>query len=213
MPNTKASLLIVDDELSIRTTLSLVLTEIGHSVRTAENGFSALAEILDEIPEILISDLNMPGMSGFQLLSVVRRKYPTIQTVAMSGAFAGDEVPSGVAADAFYQKGSSLGSLLMIIGTLPQMERRQVPRCRVAEPLWVDGHGNNSSAMAPNTLTCPACQGTSLLALDGVASVVREIHCVFCGNSIQFPIVESSTQTMLQAFQPDAQKVIPGQSA
>jgi len=137
MLNTKASLLIVDDELSIRTTLSLVLTEIGYSVRTAENGFSALAEILHEIPDILLSDLNMPGMSGFELLSVVRRLYPAIRTVAMSGAFSGNEVPSGIAADAFYHKGSSLGSLLMIIGTQPQMEQRRAEPGRAAEPLWI----------------------------------------------------------------------------
>jgi len=139
MPNTKASLLIVDDDLSIRTTLSMVLTEIGYSVRTAENGFSALAEILHEIPDILLSDLNMPGMSGFELLSVVRRLYPAIRRVAMSGAFSGNEVPSGVAADAFYHKGSSLGSLLMIIGTQPQMEQRRVQPGRAAKPLWIQG--------------------------------------------------------------------------
>jgi hypothetical protein len=43
--------------------------------------------------------------------------------IAMSGAFSGDEAPSGVVADAFYQKGSSLGALLMIMGALPRMER------------------------------------------------------------------------------------------
>jgi DNA-binding NarL/FixJ family response regulator len=54
-------------------------------------------------------------MSGFELLSEVRRQFPAIQTIAMSGAFRGDEVPSGVAADGFYQKGSSMGSLLRLM--------------------------------------------------------------------------------------------------
>src|SRR5580658_11019572 len=94
-----ARLLIVDDEPSIRFSLSCVLAEIGYDVRSAEDGFSALLEIRNEVPEILLSDLNMPGMSGFELLSQVRRQFPAIQTIAMSGAFHGDEVPSGVAAD------------------------------------------------------------------------------------------------------------------
>ena len=123
MPETKASLLIVDDELSIRTTLSNALTEIGYSVRTAGDGFSALAELRQAIPDVLLSDLNMPGMSGYELLSVVRHRFPAIRTVAMSGAFSGNEVPAGVEADAFYEKGSNPGSLSKIMGALPRMER------------------------------------------------------------------------------------------
>jgi CheY-like chemotaxis protein len=113
-----ARLLIVDDEPSIRYTLSCLLTEIGYDVRSAADGISALLEIRDQVPEILLSDLNMPGMSGFELLSQVRQQFPAIQTIAMSGAFHGDEVPSGVAADGFYQKGSSMGSLLRLMGGL-----------------------------------------------------------------------------------------------
>jgi CheY-like chemotaxis protein len=119
-----ARLLIVDDEPSIRYSLSCLLTEIGYDVRSAEDGFSALLEIRNQVPEILLSDLNMPGMSGFELLSEVRRQFPAIQTIAMSRAFHGDEAPSGVAADGFYQKGSSMGSLLRLMGSLP---RRAAP--------------------------------------------------------------------------------------
>jgi CheY-like chemotaxis protein len=40
-----------------------------------------------KIPEILLSDLNMPGMSGFELLSAVRRRFSAIQVIAMSERF------------------------------------------------------------------------------------------------------------------------------
>jgi len=123
MPETKAKLLIVDDEPSIRSSMSALLAEIGYGVRCAEDGFSALAELRKEIPDIILSDLHMPGMTGFELLSVVRRCYPEIHTIAMSGSFSGDEVPSGVAADTFYQKGSSMGCLLRILEALPMAER------------------------------------------------------------------------------------------
>ena len=122
MPDANAKLLVVDDEPLIRKTMSLVLGEIGYRVRSADNGFSALREIRQEMPDILLSDLNMPGMSGFELLSEVRRQFPAIQTIAMSGAFRGDEVPSGVAADGFYQKGSSMGSLLRLMGGLHRQD-------------------------------------------------------------------------------------------
>jgi CheY-like chemotaxis protein len=56
--------------------LAHIFTELEHSVRSAEDGFSALVEIRQEIPDIVLSDLNMPGMSGVEFLSVVRRRFP-----------------------------------------------------------------------------------------------------------------------------------------
>jgi|SRR5450631_4143455 CheY-like chemotaxis protein len=214
MLNTKGSLLIVDDESSIRISLSHVLTDIGYSVRTAEDGFSALAEMHDGgVPDLLISDLNMPGMSGFELLSVVRRRFPSIRTVAMSGAFSGDEVPSGVAADAFYQKGSSLGSLLKIMQSLPQMERRAYQLCRAAEPLWFHRHGNDSSEKTSVTITCPQCLESTSLVLDGFEGMTHEVHCVHCGNSIQYEIVGLSGQTIAQALQHNSHATNPRQNS
>jgi hypothetical protein len=72
----RATLLVVDDEASIRLSLSQALIEIGYSVRCAEDGFSALRELSSAVPDLLLSDLNMPGMSGFELLSEVRRSFP-----------------------------------------------------------------------------------------------------------------------------------------
>jgi len=213
VPETKASLLIVDDEPSIRTLMSQVLTDFGYRVRTAEDGISALAEMRQGIPDIILSDLNMPGMSGFELLSVIRRRFPAIRTVAMSGAFCGDEVPSGVAADAFYQKGSSLGSLLKIMGALPHMERRDSQPCRVGAPLWIRRSGIDSSGKMAVTITCPECLRTSPQALDGSASPMREVSCVHCGNTLQCAIAERPEQTMPLPFQRNARAAKRAQSA
>ncbi len=61
MRHAEARFFIVDDEPSIRMSLSHVLAEMGYRVRTAEDGFSALAELREEVPDILLSDLNMPA--------------------------------------------------------------------------------------------------------------------------------------------------------
>ncbi len=108
--------------------MSLMLAELGYCVRTAADGSSALDEIQREAPDLLVSDLNMPGMSGFELLASVRRMFPAVLTIAMSGAFQGSEVPSGVAADAFYQKGSSVASLLKILESVHQTDRMHPSR-------------------------------------------------------------------------------------
>jgi CheY-like chemotaxis protein len=125
MPETRVKLLIVDDEVSIRTSLSLIFSELGYCVRSAGDGYSALLEIQQELPDILLSDLNMPGMSGFELLSVVRRQLPAIHVIAMSGALSGTCVPPGVAADAFFPKGTGPALLIKIVDamTRPDAER------------------------------------------------------------------------------------------
>ena len=106
MLDTDVKLMIVDDELSIRTSLSQSFSEMGYCVRSAESGRSALLKIQQGLPHILISDINMPGMSGLELMSCVRRQFPSIRVIAMSGAFSGNCVPPGVDADAFYEKGA-----------------------------------------------------------------------------------------------------------
>lgn len=200
MPNTSARILIVDDESSIRTSMSHALTEIGYSTRSAEDGFSALHEIRRQIPDILVSDLNMPGMSGFELLSVIRRRFPAIHAIAMSGAFSGDEVPSGVAADAFYQKGSSMGALLRIMGTPPDMERRAARRSGATDPIWIQRNGQNAWGEAYITIACPECLRTFPQAAGDSSGQIRETVCIFCGSSIHFAIVEPLERLPLQAL-------------
>ncbi|MGD0941201.1 MAG: response regulator [Terracidiphilus sp.] len=190
MPTTLATLLIADDDPSIRESLSYVLTEIGYRVRSAEDGFSTLREIRHEVPDLLLSDLNMPNMSGFELLSVVRRRFPAIRTIAMSGSFSGDEVPSGVIADAFYEKGSSIRSLLKIIGGLARPIRTMAPKTGVSAPLWIQRNGNDETGEAYVMVPCPECLRTFYQAVGGSLSLVREACCAHCRTSVYYAITE-----------------------
>jgi CheY-like chemotaxis protein len=123
MPDVKLKLLIVDDEIALRASLSQIFAELHYTVRTAENGLCALRDIENEIPDVLLSDLNMPVMSGFDLLAEVRRRFSAIRVIAMSGAYSGVQIPYGVIADAFYEKGTGVVSLLEIMTTVTHRER------------------------------------------------------------------------------------------
>jgi len=102
----KHRILVVDDEPLIRETMSFLLAAQGYEVATATDGFEALLQLLVKPSDLLISDLNMPHMSGFELLSIVRQQFPELPVIAISGAYESSEkVPSGVMADAFYPKG------------------------------------------------------------------------------------------------------------
>jgi|SRR5208337_2759042 len=142
MPGSPSIILLVDDEPSVRTSMSLALVEFGYIVQLAEDGFSALRSIRREMPNILFTDLNMPGMSGFDLLTVVRRQFPVLRTIAMSDAYSGSDVPKGVIADAFYPKGSGLKELLASLQRLAKSER-DWPRVANATAPFQIPQGNN----------------------------------------------------------------------
>jgi DNA-binding NtrC family response regulator len=80
------SILVVDDDESLRRITQLQLEEAGYRVLTASNGNEALELIEEETPPLVITDLKMPGMSGLDLLTKVRQSYPQI-SVLMITAF------------------------------------------------------------------------------------------------------------------------------
>lgn len=199
--NAKPTLLIVDDEESIRTSLSLVFTKLGHGVRSAGDGFAALIEIRHETPDVLLSDLNMPGMSGFELLSVVRRRFPMIRVIATSGEIFSDEVLSSVAAYAFYRKGSGLVELLNVIENalrLPErISRRNVNN---SAPIWIQKNGHDASGQAFVTIACPECLRTFNQSVCSAAGTVHKTDCVHCCSLIHYATVGQPEELFLQAL-------------
>jgi CheY-like chemotaxis protein len=106
MPNgAKTQVLVVDDECSVRESLGMLLLAAGYDVAEAENGLGALSQLNRTVPDLIVTDLSMPRMSGVELISQVRSRYPEISIVAMSGDYQGDAVPSGILAGSFYSKG------------------------------------------------------------------------------------------------------------
>ena|SRR4030081_2994012 len=112
--------LIVEGDAAVRNTLALLLKASGYEVSTAANGTEALALLQMGTPAILLSDLNMPEMSGFELLAVARRQFPELSLIAMSGEYETSEaIPTGAIADAFYAKGhGNLKGLLRILSEM-----------------------------------------------------------------------------------------------
>ena len=109
----KHRILVVDDDESVRGVFSLILQKEGYEVTAASNGFDALLKLKEVVPDVIISDLNMPEMSGFEFLSVVRRRFPKISVIASSGAYGSKVVPTGVLSDAFYAKGEDRAETLL----------------------------------------------------------------------------------------------------
>jgi len=200
MPDSPIRILVVDDNAAIRMSMELLLDELGYRVRSAAGGFAALREIRQEMPDILLTDLNMPGMSGVELLAVVWRRFPAIQRIAMGGMYPANVVPSEVAADAFFQKGDGINGLLRIIQTLPQSRHRVRQRFSSSPPLRIHFDGHAASSEACVTIECPECLRTFPQPVAEESRFLRETDCIHCGSSIQYAIIAPPGHRRSQPF-------------
>jgi CheY-like chemotaxis protein len=185
----KLEMLVVDDDEPIRCLMSEIFLELGHEVRTAPDGFSALTQIRERQPHILLSDLNMPGMSGYELLSVVRRRFVNIQVIAMSTAFSTTTVPNGVAADAYYPKGANFAMLLEIVEQMTKRELQLRRQNDPSTPIWVAGNGHRPTGEAYVTLSCPECLRTFPQVVEDDSRKILAAWCVYCYTLIDYAIV------------------------
>ena len=68
----RSRILVVDDETQIARVLKTALSSQGYEVKTASDGESALNLAFDWIPDLIVTDLSMPGMTGIELCRLVR---------------------------------------------------------------------------------------------------------------------------------------------
>ncbi|MBL4890045.1 MAG: response regulator transcription factor [Candidatus Lindowbacteria bacterium] len=81
-------ILIIDDDEAITRISSIYLSKAGHSVQIAEDGSSAMKSLLEEIPDVVLLDFNLPDIKGPELLVELRKngleKTPIIFMTAQS---------------------------------------------------------------------------------------------------------------------------------
>jgi len=81
----KSKILVVDDEDALRTVLSGELVSEGYDVRTAADGDDAISNLQKESFDLVLLDIKMPRMNGFEVLKFVKEKYPGTKVVMLTG--------------------------------------------------------------------------------------------------------------------------------
>jgi CheY-like chemotaxis protein len=175
--------LVVEDELINRDILRSTLeTAGGFEVRSSDDGFGALVILRGLLPEVLITDLEMPRMSGFELLSIVRRRFPQIGVVAVSGSFhAADH--SRVLVDAFVSKPFRTEELLDALATVRNAASDRSERKRSENaPIWVPREEKGYYV-----ITCTDCLRSFSIVPD-LHSIAREsvVECIHCGVKLRY---------------------------
>ncbi len=108
--------LVVDDDQSVREVIAAVLREEGFPVATATNGREALDQIAEQRPSVVLLDLQMPVMSGWEVLSELRAGQCTVPIVFMSAGYRVKTEAERHHADGYIAKPFDLNELLRIVG-------------------------------------------------------------------------------------------------
>jgi len=178
-------ILIVDDEPSTRESTGIILESEGYEVLTASDGLDGLHALSKSLPDLIISDLNMPRMSGFEFLAIVRKRFPRIATIAMSGEYLSSENPSGILADAFLQKGrytvdELFAEVAKLLAASPLRSERE--KSDIA-PLFVP-----RDPAGYLIVTCPKCLRPNRLEAMSLNGGIHQTICQSCSTPIKFEI-------------------------
>jgi CheY-like chemotaxis protein len=161
-----------------------MLRREAYVVQTARDGFEALAALRGSQPEIVISDLKMPNMSGFELLAIVRTRFPGIGVIVCSGEFSPLAIPEGALADRFVRKGEN--SAFELVETVRELVTQLPLRAQPAKieiaPAWLPL--SNSGYVV---VTCPNCLRSFSEPMRNIKfGVVQHDACLHCGAQVTY---------------------------
>src|SRR5688572_27000309 len=125
----RQKILILDDEQDILEIYQEILARLPSQpeIRTASNGQDAIQMLENEPFALLLVDLNMPQMDGFQVLAIVRRRFPTLRTVVMTGATEEDLRGRAyrVGVDLFLEKPKTGREIIFFVDCIESMLERE----------------------------------------------------------------------------------------
>jgi len=174
-------ILLADSDTDFLQVCSNQLRRKGYDVLTAEDGFAALHALRGAQPDVLVAELNLPRMSGFELLSVVRKRFPAISVLALSDEYTAVTLPPEAICDTFLKKAS--GTAFEVAEQVRELVNKSPVRGSRAKldfaPVWVP-----RSTVGYLILTCPECL-RSFSAAEPKMSPAEET-CIFCGASVKF---------------------------
>ena len=112
------TILVVEDDSDQRELIARILLEAGYMVRSVANGLEASASCLQVRPDLVVSDVHMPGMSGFDMIRTLKSEsglddIPVIFLTVDAGA---REEGTGLGAIEFVTKPVKPATLLMLVG-------------------------------------------------------------------------------------------------
>jgi len=183
-------ILVVDDQLSNREMFADALKAWGYKPVVAQDGFDALRKIAEHAPSLVISDLKMQPMSGFELLSVLARRFPTLPLICVSAEYDPADLPRHVVCDILLRKGHyEMSELRAKVSELLLRgpHREQLFNRRQTLP-WIPKHRTGDYV-----ITCTNClRAFPTPGTTETQHASEHTRCVYCQTALHYFIEGSS---------------------
>jgi CheY-like chemotaxis protein len=183
-------ILLVDSDAEFIQRCSAPLRSHGYEVLTASDGFGALRILRGAHPDLVITELDLQHMSGFELLSVVRTRFPNIAMIVLSSKYTPVTIPHELVCDVFLAKSENLDFELTaeverLISESPIRGSR--PKATLA-PVWIP-----TSDTGYIILTCPECLRS--FSAEQPATTPAKESCIFCAADVYFQVSSIAART------------------
>jgi CheY-like chemotaxis protein len=146
--STPRRLLVIEDDPIYRTAMMYLLHRLGHMADVAENGFAGLALLGQQAVDLVLTDLLMPGLTGWDVARLAKTMHPRLPVVLVTGAadtIAPDQ-PERTWVDAILGKPFGVAAMQTVIGTLTQDRPDSVGSGGSKRPGLTPGNGRPTSA-------------------------------------------------------------------
>ena len=135
--NAMKTVLVIDDEAATLTMFRLFLNAYGYSVLTAENGKTGLGLVREHHPDIVFTDLKMPGLDGFEVLKQIKKMAPETEVIVITGHGDMDHVVRALNLDATDFINKPIGRSALD-AALKRAEARLKDDCRDNVPIHME---------------------------------------------------------------------------
>jgi len=179
------TILIVDDEETIRQSLGGILTDEGYEILMAESGEQAVKIVEDELPNLVLLDIWLPGMDGLETLKIIKSEYPSICVVMMSGHGTIETAVKATKLGAFdfIEKPLSLEKVILVVNHALEMlrleEENKILRQKLSQDYELTGNSAQILEMKEMvSLVAPTNAWILILGENGTGKelVARSIH-------------------------------------
>ena len=142
MFKTPSYILLVDDEEDFVEMLGLRLQEIGENIVTAQNGAECLQALEKQDMDVIILDIKMPGMDGIETLREIKKRYPLVEVILLTGHGTIESAVQGMKLGAFdfLLKPADFNDLTEKLNQARQRKQEQMERIQKAEAAMLLRH-------------------------------------------------------------------------
>jgi DNA-binding NtrC family response regulator len=144
MFKTPSRILLVDDEKDFVEMLTLRLEEIGEEVLQAYSGMESLEKLKETEVDVVILDIKMPGMDGIETLQEIKKRYPLVEVIMLTGHGTIETAVQGMKLGAydFLIKPADFDDLTTKLNKARERRHDQMERIRKAEAASLLRHSN-----------------------------------------------------------------------